>query len=244
MIIKKVYDENSHTQRVWYNSTMIAYTEMVEDENENKGNLFVTFRNGSTYVYKNVEFQDYMAFIGGATDGSQGKTLNRAIKPKYDCEKVKGKSLSEIENALNEIQAMERKEKERIEHTWFISGHRDITPVEFEINYAPAIESVLNCDDDALFVVGDYYGTDIMAQNYLVETLNVDPDRLTVYHMFDSPRNCNPKIKNLKGGFSTDDMRDIAMTEDSSHDIAFVRDWTKISGTAQNILRRHQLLNV
>ena len=35
MIIKKVYDENSHTQRVWYNSTMIAYTEMVEDENEN-----------------------------------------------------------------------------------------------------------------------------------------------------------------------------------------------------------------
>ena len=241
MIVKKVYDETTRTQRAWYDSSMIVYTEMVEDPNENKGNLFVTFKNGSTYVYKDVSFQDYMAFLGGATDGSQGKTLNSAIKSKYEYEKVDGKSLQEIENALADIKAMEEKERERIAHTWFISGHRNISQLEFEVNYAPAIESVLNYDEDALFVIGDCDGADIMAQNYLVEVLNVSPERITVYHMSDSPRNCNPKIKNLKGGYRTDDGRDIAMTEASSNDIAFVRDWTMISGTAQNILRRHQL---
>lgn len=241
MIVKKVYDESDRTQRAWYDSSMIVYTEMVEDPYENKGNLFVTFKNGSTYLYKDVSFQDYMAFLGGATDGSQGKTLNSAIKSKYEYEKVDGKSLQEIESALSEIKAMEEKERERIAHTWFISGHRNLSQLEFEINYAPAIEAVLNYDEDALFVIGDCDGADIMAQNYLVETLNVNPERITVYHMFDSPQNCNPKIKNLKGGFTADDWRDIAMTEASSNDIAFVRDWTMISGTAQNILRRHQL---
>ena len=241
MIVKKVYDEKTHTQRTWMDSTMIAYTEMVEDENENKGNLFVTFKNGTTYVYKNVSFQDYLIFIGGATEGSQGKTLNRVIKPKYDCEKVTGKTLEEIQRNLNEILEAERNEKDRIDHTWFISGHRSITTEEFETNYAPMIEYVLNEDPDARFVIGDYAGCDIMAQDYLVDALNVDPDRITVYHMLESPRNCNPKITNLKGAFESDEERDAAMTMASSDDIAFVRDWTKMSGTAQNILRRHRL---
>lgn len=123
--------------------------------------------------------------------------------------------------------------------TYFISGHRNITNEEFENNYESALYEA-SCEQ-AYFVVGDYYGVDIMAQNYLVDTLNIDPDRITVYHMFESPRNINPKIKNTKGGFTSDSERDAAMTEASDEDIAFVRDPKKWSGTGENILRRHKL---
>ena len=123
--------------------------------------------------------------------------------------------------------------------TYFISGHRNITFEEFEKNYAKALE--LAAQEQSNFVVGDYYGVDIMAQNYLIETLKIDTDRVTVYHMFEAPRNINPKIKNTKGGFQSDSERDAAMTEASDEDIAFVRFANKMSGTGENILRRHLL---
>lgn len=123
--------------------------------------------------------------------------------------------------------------------TYFISGHRNITEEEFENNYGHALYKA-SCEQSC-FVVGDYYGVDIMAQNYLVDSLKIDPDRITVYHMFEAPRNINPKIKNTKGGFRSDSERDAAMTEASDEDIAFVRDPKKWSGTGENILRRHKL---
>lgn len=123
---------------------------------------------------------------------------------------------------------------------YFISGHRNITDKEFRDNYAPALMNAA-AEDHSTFVVGDYYGVDIMAQNYLVDILSINPDRITVYHMFDSPRNINPKIKKTKGGFKTDSERDSQMTIDSNEDIAFVRDEKKWSGTGENLLRRHKL---
>lgn len=238
MILKKTYDEKSGTQKVWYQSSMIKYSEMVEDESENKGNLFVTFNNGDTYVYKNVTFQDYLAFIGASTDASYGKTLNRVIKQKYEYEKVGKSDVEAIQKALDED---EEPDPETVRNsTYFISGHRDITEKEFTENYAKAIDIVLSTNPEACFVVGDYYGVDIMAQDYLLDARHVDPSKVTVYHMGDKPRNSNPKVTNFHGNHTSDEDRDAAMTEASFEDIAFVRDHTKLSGTAQNILRRRK----
>lgn len=238
MILKKIYDENTRTQKVWYDSSMIYYSEMVEDPNENKGDLSVTFKTGVTYKYKDVKFEDYVLFVGGGTDASQGKTLNKVIKGKYEFEKIGDADMQFLAEELNKQESATID----VEHTYFISGHRNITDAEFEFNYQSAINAALYETPNAKFVVGDYYGVDIMAQNYLIDILGVEPERITVYHMFDSPRNINPLIKNTKGGFSNDEERDSAMTEASFKDIAFVRDWTKASGTAQNILRRHKLI--
>ena len=38
MILKKIYNEKEHIQEIWYDSTMIYYTKMVEDEFDQKGN--------------------------------------------------------------------------------------------------------------------------------------------------------------------------------------------------------------
>lgn len=123
---------------------------------------------------------------------------------------------------------------------YFVSGHRNITNKEFKENYAgPLMDAAY--EDHSTFVIGDYYGVDIMSQNYLVDVLKINPDRITIYHMFESPRNINPKITKTKGGFQTDSERDAAMTMASNTDIAFVRDEKKWSGTGENILRRHKL---
>jgi hypothetical protein len=103
MILKKFYDEKTHTQKVWYDSSMIFYSEMVENETSNSGNLFITFKNGSKYVYKNVMFEDYLVFIAGGTDVSQGKTLNKVIKSKYDYEKLEDSNLDELRDEMNKL---------------------------------------------------------------------------------------------------------------------------------------------
>lgn len=130
--------------------------------------------------------------------------------------------------------------------TYFISGHRDITPEEFEKFYVPAIVDVIDtCNnnyDDCEFVVGDCRGCDEMAANFIANYIKENTDDtecppciLCIYHMVSEPRF-------RVGGFETDRDRDSAMTNASSEDIAFIRSKSKWdSGTAENILRRHTM---
>ncbi len=125
--------------------------------------------------------------------------------------------------------------------TYFISGHREITQEEFDRLYKVEILKVLLEDPLSKFVVGDYHGVDEMAQKFLAETIN-DPTRVTVYHMFSSPRVYIDERFNKEGGFLGDEERDAAMTKNSDRDIAFVRPGKRKSGTAQNIIRRIELM--
>ena len=115
----------------------------------------------------------------------------------------------------------------------YISGHLDVTPDEFREHYIPKIEEALG--DFHHFVVGDARGADAMAQSFL-NGFCFD-DEVTVFHMFDKPRNNLGKFK-TQGGFKSDTERDEAMTKASDYDIAWVRPGREKSGTAKNIARR------
>lgn len=104
MLKYKYYSESEKIEYAWIDSSSIYFTKMVEDQNENKGDLYVTFKTGQTYLYKDVKFEDYVIFIAGGTDFSQGKTLNKIIKPKYDFEKIeKGPTIQEINEQLESL---------------------------------------------------------------------------------------------------------------------------------------------
>ncbi len=125
--------------------------------------------------------------------------------------------------------------------TYFISGHREITSEEFNRLYVPVLRNVIRNDEDFHFVVGDYWGVDEMAQDWLKENLpDVERCRVTVYHMFEKARVCKSSLFNQRGGFDSDESRDAAMTKNSDIDIAFVRKGKRNSGTAQNIVRRFE----
>ena len=121
----------------------------------------------------------------------------------------------------------------------FISGHGDVTQEEFNLHYKPLIDQAIE-DEVKEFVVGDFRGTDHLAQIYLKlrSTLNTSRDiKVTVYHMFDKPRN-NPCNFPTIGGFVDDEERDTAMTLASTRDIAWIRPGKVNSGTEKNIKRR------
>lgn len=236
MILKKKYLEKERIQKVWYDSSMIVYSEMKENELENIGDLTITFKNGSTYVYMDVSFEDYLVFIGGGTDASQGKTLNKIIKGKYDYKRIEDRDVQELLTEMNQ------KEENNVLDTYFISGHRDLTENEFEYYYIPLIQEALSENPNAKFVVGDFDGCDIMAQNYLVNIID-DIANITVYCVGETPRNINPNIIYIKNGFADDREKDNAMTNASFKDIALVRDPKIWSGTGENILRRNIFKN-
>lgn len=114
---------------------------------------------------------------------------------------------------------------------YFISGHLDLTPEEFQEHYVPQLEEAVQAG--GRFVVGDANGADTMAQDYLRRrTADV-----TVFHMFERPRN-NVGYFPTMGSYKTDKERDEAMTQCSDADILWVREGREKSGTAKNRDRR------
>ncbi len=113
---------------------------------------------------------------------------------------------------------------------YFISGHLDVSEAEFVAHYQPVIDAAIARGEG--FVLGDARGADSLAQAYLLgKTTDV-----TVYHMFEHPRN-NAGFE-TKGGFESDNARDKHMTLNSTQDIAWVREGREKSGTQRNLDRR------
>lgn len=115
--------------------------------------------------------------------------------------------------------------------TVFVSGHLDLTAIEFDIHYGPRLLDAVQ--RGCRFVVGDARGADTLAQ----EALRDLGATVTVYHMFESPRN-NVGAFPTAGGFDSDHSRDSAMTAASDEDLAWIRPGRERSGTAKNLSRR------
>jgi hypothetical protein len=119
----------------------------------------------------------------------------------------------------------------------FISGHLDLTRDELDTHYRPALDRFLAMPDGVAFVLGDARGCDLMAQEYLAQCTPIP--RVTVFHMFETPRHNVGKFP-VSGGFTSDAERDAAMTAASSVDLAWVRPGREKSGTAKNLARRQK----
>lgn len=110
MIIHRDYNKEKKLDRVWYNSSNVFYSEC-EDLVDNLKILRVVFNNGATYEYRNVDVNDYVMFVRGGLDGSNGKALNKYIKPKCECEKIEPISKEELIAELNRLQEEKKQEK-------------------------------------------------------------------------------------------------------------------------------------
>lgn len=115
----------------------------------------------------------------------------------------------------------------------FVSGHLNVTTEEFQEHYVPKLQKAIA--EKHKFVVGDCKGVDTLAQGFFAYFLTKDD--VTVYHMFDSPRN-NVGNFPTRGGFKSDNERDSEMTRMSDYDIVWIRPGRENSGTAKNVERR------
>jgi len=137
----------------------------------------------------------------------------------------------------------------------FISGHTNLSSVEFEKHYLASIqEAIINGDS---FVIGCANGADSLALQYLLAQ-GVAPSRITifVYERWPAAQEAHLERSKKTGaqvqtGFQSYSERDAKMTSVSDYDIAWVRPAEeakkllgeaykpgKISGTQRNLERR------
>ena len=90
-------DSGVNTEKVWYSSSNVIYTECIDNDNRPK-TLKVVFSNGTQYQYEDVNVNHYLLF---REDASQGKALNRLIKEnKYEYKKIEDADLEAISEEL------------------------------------------------------------------------------------------------------------------------------------------------
>ena len=85
------------TEKTWYQSSNIKFSECIDHDNELK-TLKVVFNNGTQYKYEKVDVRDYLLFRDSE---SQGRALNQYIKPKgYEYEKLENADLATLDGEL------------------------------------------------------------------------------------------------------------------------------------------------
>lgn len=85
------------TDKTWYQSSNIRYSECIDHDNELK-TLKVVFNNGTQYQYNKVDVRDFLLFRDAS---SQGKALNEHIKSKgYEYEKLENADLAALDSEL------------------------------------------------------------------------------------------------------------------------------------------------
>lgn len=112
MILFRDFNEKTRMDRVWYDSSMIIYSECYDKPDTPLKDLKVTFKNGATYEYKDVDVNDYVAFVHGGLDNSNGKALNKFIKPKCECKKIEFKTIAELNEDLEELRSVLKEQME------------------------------------------------------------------------------------------------------------------------------------
>ena len=110
MILFRYYDKENKIDRAWYDSSNILYSECDDNENDYK-TLRIVFKKGDMYEYKKVDVNDYLMFMAGGLDGSNGKAFYKFIRPKYEVEKKEPVSLEWVEEEMKKFKDLQEGSK-------------------------------------------------------------------------------------------------------------------------------------
>lgn len=239
-VLKNEYDLERCVDSVWYESTNVIYSEFYEHDEDNFGELYIVFKGGKRYLYKNVSYMNYLYFKNAVfNEGSSGKALNEYIIKNYKGEKVDDASIDDILKRLNET--------DKKDVTYFIHGDGDVDEFVFQGMYANTIDYVTESSSDSRFAVmfSDKYG--MRSVKYLLDN-GIDSSRITIYMKesdiseLDGPTSECIIVK-IKDEKYNDDFIAWQIQRCSFEDIAYVSqesldEIAKISKSAYIILKR------
>lgn len=87
----KYVDNQDYT---WYDSTNVRFSKCYDNPNSSTKTLKIVFKNGRTYVYKDVDINDYLSF---KTSSSNGEAVNKYIVKKYKGVRITDTSEDKLE---------------------------------------------------------------------------------------------------------------------------------------------------
>ena len=109
-----IYDKDKKTDKAWFDSSNILYGECKDNENEFK-TVKIVFKNGSQYIYYDVNVNDWIKFREST---SQGKAINQYISKKDPSTK---KAIYEYRR-LEDIDTLFDKNKFQVLKFWATKG--------------------------------------------------------------------------------------------------------------------------
>ena len=137
-IYNKYSDNKDH---VWYDSSNVVYSVCYDTYTDRK-TLKVVFKEGRTYLYKDIEVKDYILFKNAE---SSGNALNKFIIKKYKGVRIEDTTKEE----LDELKKIFDEENELTENAFKgLKYHIDLNGVTGEfvlkLNDRPIFEGVEN----------------------------------------------------------------------------------------------------
>lgn len=96
IVYNRYIDNKDHT---WYDSSNVIYSICYNNEQQFK-NIKVVFKNGRTYLYRDVDVNDYIAFRSAE---SNGKAVNQYIVKKYKGIRLPDTDLDKLESLKQEL---------------------------------------------------------------------------------------------------------------------------------------------
>lgn len=153
IVYNKYLDNQDYT---WYDSSNVLFSKCYDNPDSNTKTLKIVFKNGRTYIYKDVDINDYLTFKMAQ---SNGQAVNTSIIKKY-----KGVRISDTDvDKLSEL-----REK-------FVNDEKEIseTPLKdliYKVNYNE------QCSEFTL-VIGDkviYHGNESKVSLFsLFKSMNI-----------------------------------------------------------------------
>lgn len=104
IVYNRYIDQQDH---VWYDSSNIVYSKCYDTQASKFKTLKIVFKAGRTYVYRNVDANDYLMFKSAA---SNGEAFNKYIK-KYDALRIEDTDMEKL-SSLRESFESEVKEND------------------------------------------------------------------------------------------------------------------------------------
>jgi len=77
IVYNKYLDNQDYT---WYDSSNVIFSKCYDNPDSSSKTLKIVFKNGRTYIYKDVDINDYLTF---KTAQSNGQSVNTSIIKKY-----------------------------------------------------------------------------------------------------------------------------------------------------------------
>lgn len=89
IVYNRYIDQQDH---IWHDSSNIVYSKCYDTQASKFKTLKIVFKGGRTYVYKNVDANDYLLF---KTSASSGEGFNKYIK-KYDALRIEDTDMTKL----------------------------------------------------------------------------------------------------------------------------------------------------
>lgn len=166
-----IYDKEKKIDKAWFDSSTILYGECNDKENDFK-TVKIIFKNGTQYLYLNVDVNDWIKFREST---SQGKAINQYISKKDPSTK---KAIYEYRRLEDIDTSLINEEYDKLTN----KPNEDVTELEY-VNISPLILKEIF--------------SDVLEKNNITEFENITKEVVDELNKIANENKCNIRI-NIK----------------------------------------------